>query len=125
MQGSPGTWRWLYFRKRFHDPIRKGIKTHTLRAQRIPPGTRVACPVGLIEIKSVQKAAVGWVGLNKWKEEGCNSPDDFFAEVQSIHPELELDLSAELWLHEFHFILDHRQRNPAGINMEAVLNANP
>lgn len=98
---SSEKWVWLYFRKRFHDKIRQGVKVRTLRAQRIKPGTAVATPVGLIRILDVVKATVRHVGESYWHSEGCDSPEDFFAEFRSIHPDLEADLNAELWLHHF------------------------
>lgn len=102
MKGEPGfgSWRWLYFRKEFHDKIRTGVKTHTLRNQRLPPGTRVACPVGLLEIVAVSKTTALWVGQNRWREEGCTSKEAFFETFQRIYPEPEA-LGVPMWLHVF------------------------
>lgn len=97
------SWRWLYFRKRFHAPIRLGVKTHTLRNQRLTVGTLVACPVGLMEIVDVVKRTPRWVAENRWREEGCESPEDFLSEFDSIHPG-EGTLDRPMWLHVFRLI---------------------
>lgn len=96
-------WRWLYFRKAFHDKIRTGVKTHTLRNQRIPPGTRVACPVGLLEIVDVVKRTPAEVAVTRWREEGCESPEDFMDKFQSIQPDASPNEAQ--WLHVFRLVV--------------------
>lgn len=98
-------WRWLYFRKVFHDKIRAGTKTHTLRNQRIPAGTKVACPVGLLEIVYVAKKRPSEVAATRWHEEGCESPEDFLAKLREIHGDGYVLEDKPAWLHEFRLLV--------------------
>lgn len=101
--GHSCAWKWLYSRKRFHAPLREGVKTATLRSQKVGPvGSLVACPVGLLVIEDVVKATPREVGATLWKDEGCVSEADFLAEIKAIHPGIDLD--KPLWLHRFRMV---------------------
>ncbi len=90
LHGRP--WKWVYFRKRFHEPLRKRIKRFTLRNQRLgKPGDPLATPVGLFRLVAITRQSPLWVAENLWELEGCTSPEDFLSEWDNIHPGEDLD----------------------------------
>lgn len=77
---------YLPFKPRFHDRIRQGIKTHTLRSRKYGnPGDVVNSPVGPLRIVAVIRATPRLVRDTMWKVEGCDSPDDFQSVWEEIH----------------------------------------
>lgn len=77
----------LSFYPRFHDSIRQGIKTHTLRSKAYgEAGDVVPSSVGALRLIAVTEATPAWVRDNLWREEGCSSPEDFEAVWLQIHP---------------------------------------
>lgn len=100
--GNPVHWKWLYFRKRFHEAIRSGAKFYTLRSSKVTGF--VACPVGLIRIEEVRKETPRVVGATLFTQEGCSSPEDFYSEFAGIHPGVDLD--KPMWLHRFRLVLE-------------------
>lgn len=94
------------FQPKFADPIRSGRKTTTARTRRYgEPGFRLRTSFGFdIVITAVQKTPLAVVRDLYWKQEGVDSPEEFEAVWNSLHPRKGFDSEQEVWLHHFHVL---------------------
>ena len=89
------------FRPMFEEPMRTGVKTCTSRSKIMgQPGDRFRAFGKWFEIVSVEDVALCEVAA-LWKEEGCESREDFIEVWNSIHPVKKYSDYQRVYLHRF------------------------
>lgn len=97
--------RRLPFLPRFSEPILEGEKTMTARVRKYPEGELLATPWGdVIAIRSVVKLTLQGVRDLYWREEGCESKEDFQRVWESIHPLAGFRPDQVVFLHQFEVV---------------------
>ena len=94
------------FLPRFHDVIKLGVKTMTCRTRKYgEPGDMLDTNLGVrIQILEVRRMRLGDVAKRHWREEGCESPEEFVAVWEGIHPRRDFDPDQLVWLHVFRYV---------------------
>lgn len=97
--------RTLPFLAKFEDALRSGVKTMTCRTKRYGhPGDILNTRVGPIRLTMVDQVRLGNIRASFWEEEGCESPEDFQATWEAIHPRKPFDPLLLIWCHEFELV---------------------
>lgn len=101
---APPVRDYLPFLPRFHDLVRERQKTMTCRGRiHGQSGDLIDTPVGVIEIKRVDKTTVGWVADTYYHEEGASTPSEFIEVWKELHGG-RFDPDKTTFLHEFEYI---------------------
>jgi hypothetical protein len=89
------------FKERFSEPLKQGIKTMTSRTIRYGcPGDYFFAFGDCYVLTSVEKQTLGFI-VDHWKEEGCDSKEDFLVLWSEIHPRRIFDIQDKFWTHCF------------------------
>jgi len=90
------------FKARFREVLLDGTKTWTSRTRRMGnPGDTFPAFGATFEIEHVERRTLGNIRYHHWKEEGCNSPYDFFEVWEQIHRRKGFVASQRVWVHIF------------------------
>ena len=92
------------FLPEFEDAVLSGRKTLTSRTRRYPKGEVLQSPFGRIRILSVVRVTLGGVRDLYWREEGCESPQDFERVWKQIHPRAGFRPKQLVWLRQFEVV---------------------
>ena len=96
------------FLERFREPMLNGIKTQTARTKRYgKEGDTFEVFGTTFKIFSITKMQLREIA-NHWKEEGCDSKQDFQSIWMDLHPRRDLVLIEEFWVHQFHRVGQRR-----------------
>lgn len=89
----------------FHAAIRAGEKTMTCRRTRYgKPGdilTVKGTPIR-IRLTNVEPVKLGLIAEHFYKQEGCETPQDFIDVWNRIHPRRRYWAGESVWWHTFH-----------------------
>lgn len=89
------------FKDRFGEPMRSGVKTLTSRTKCYgQPGDYFFAFGTCFVLTSVIERHLDFI-VDHWKEEGCNSKEDFLTVWAEIHPRKKLNLQDKFWTHSF------------------------
>jgi hypothetical protein len=93
----------LPFLTDFHAKVRSGRKTATARSKPYgKPGDRVQGPGVVLVLEHVVKVPLGSVANDCFWFEGLESPGEFIAIWEAIHPLKGYDPGQMVWFHRFH-----------------------
>lgn len=93
----------LPFLAEFHEKVRDGRKTATARSKDYgKPGDRLQGPGCVLVLDSVEEKALGVIAMAWFREEGLESPGEFVAIWNRIHPKKRFEASRVVWFHRFH-----------------------
>lgn len=98
--------RFIPFMDRFHDRIRDGTKTMTLRSREYgAQGDILASPVGPLRlVRPVEEVSVDFIARNHWADEGCKSEADFWEVWHCLHPKKGEEPGQTAYLHVFEVV---------------------
>lgn len=89
------------FQERFKQPMLNGTKTWTSRTKRYgAPGDTFEAFGCEFEILKVERLILQDI-IEHWKEEGCNSREDFLQVLKKLHPKRRFDPSERWYVHVF------------------------
>ena len=92
------------FLERFREPMLNNAKTQTARTKRYGKEGDTFEVFGVtFQINSVFKMRLREIA-NHWREEGCDSKQDFQSVWMDLHPRRDVILIEEFWVHVFHKI---------------------
>ena len=91
------------FKDRFRDPMLNGIKVMTCRPRAMGKAGDTFTAFGSrFELRAVENnKRLGAIVAFFWREEGCESEEDFIAVWQSIHPRKGYDPDQQVVAHFF------------------------
>lgn len=94
---------YIPFLPEFEDAIKSGRKTLTARTKKYAPGD-YDTPFGGVRVHRVIRLTLGVVRSVHWREEGCDSPEDFERVWNGVHPQAGFRPDQVVYLHEFQVV---------------------
>ena len=89
------------FKEKFREPMLNNVKTMTSRTKKYGNvGDTFEAFGAMFEITNVFRLELGDIA-SFWREEGCNSLDDFVETWKQIHPNKPYRLSDRFYVHKF------------------------
>lgn len=97
--------QFIPFRPEFREAILSGMKTMTTRNNSYGrTGDRLTTPFGVdIQLLEVRRVTLGDVADHYYRQEGCDSPQDFIRIWREIHPS-GFYPNKWVWLHIFRVV---------------------
>lgn len=95
--------RAIPFLPEFHDKVRDGRKTATARSKPYgKAGDRLQGPGVVLVLDSVEEKMLMEIAGDFYREEGLESPGEFVAIWNRIHPRAGYSPNRYVWFHRFH-----------------------
>lgn len=90
----------------FKRAILSGAKTCTARTRKYGEvGDDLRTPWAGVKLRIIGLSKVPlWAVENRYRDEGCSSPEEFVRIWKTIHPRNPYDRDMEVWLHEFRLV---------------------
>ena len=96
------TWINIPFLRRWKQPMLDGVKTHTCRSEAYgQPGDRFSAFGAVFELVAVWQTTLEDVAANYYRQEGCESPQEYVGVWNEIHPRRRFVPTDTKWLHHF------------------------
>lgn len=93
------------FLPEWKDKMLAGIKTHTCRSEAYgQPGDRFQIFGATFELIAVWQTTLADVAMHYYKQEGCDSPEDYIAVWNKIHKRRGYVATDIKWLHKFKLV---------------------
>ena len=89
----------------FEEEVRRGLKTMTCRTKSYGKrGDLLQGPGCVLRLTEVRQLTLDTVKYHYYRAEGCDSPDEFEAIWNAIHPRKGYDGDRLVWAHTFEVV---------------------